>query len=162
MRHVIRKIKQQVENAENKSAAIGKLAGVMTAAEIASELGMTKRAVQSVAYRNKISLAVKNKPWSLREIKTLKNNAETMTAAEIAELLPGRTINAIWHYANQNGIKMVKHGEQHPRTKVPDEDVELCRKLHEAGLSIKEIARKMEIEPRTVEGYVQYRTRTYL
>lgn len=48
-------------------------------------------------------------------------------------------------------------GEDHPRAKLTDHDVDLIRELHEAhGLSTTMIARKFEITPRWALRLVQY------
>lgn len=50
-------------------------------------------------------------------------------------------------------------GETHHRAKLTDHDVELIRKLHDAGLSCAEIARKFDCARTTVSGIVNYHQR---
>ena len=51
-------------------------------------------------------------------------------------------------------------GEDHPRAKLTDHEVELIRQLHEeGGLSLREIAEKFEVTKGTVHDIVNYRRR---
>lgn len=145
--------------AHARVAQLASLAGRMTAAEIAAVMGVSKRAVESLALRNGISLQARLKHWTPEEIAILRRNAAAMTSRQLAALLPGRSATAIRRYAAQNGISLAKRGERHHRTTVPDADVELCRALHDEGLPVSEIARKMELKPETVRHYVNYNIR---
>ena len=126
------------------------LAGTMPAAEVAKAMGITRAALRSLAYRGMISLAFEKKRWTEQEIKIIRKNARKLTAKQIAKLLDGRSEDAVTHYANNNGISMVKRGQYHHCSTVTDEDVALCRALFDDGMSVKLIAQKMELPHRYV------------
>jgi len=50
-------------------------------------------------------------------------------------------------------------GEDHPRAKLSDHEVELIRELHEGGMSCAEIARKFEVAKSTVSLIVNFKRR---
>jgi predicted DNA-binding protein (UPF0251 family) len=51
-------------------------------------------------------------------------------------------------------------GEDHPRAKLTDHEVELIRQLHEeGGLSMREIAEKFEVAKSTIVAIVNYQRR---
>jgi len=50
-------------------------------------------------------------------------------------------------------------GEDHPRAKLSDHEVELMRELHEGGMSCAEIGRKFEVAKSTVSLIVNYKRR---
>jgi len=54
---------------------------------------------------------------------------------------------------------MIKNGDNHYAVKHSDHDVELCRALHDEGLSVTEIADKMEIPQSYVSQIVRYHKR---
>lgn len=53
-------------------------------------------------------------------------------------------------------------GQNHHKTKLSDNDVELIRQLREEGLSYREIAEKFEASVWTVRDIADYRTRVYV
>ena len=152
-------ISARQDAAHERFAMLAALAGKMPAEEIAAVMHTTKRAVQSLAWRNGISLAVMAKPWTDAEDAIIRRNAATMTTQQIADLLPGRSAVSVRGYAHRKGIRLYKSGERHHRCRIPDHDVELCRAMHDEGLTVKEIAEKMEINPGTVSQYVNYSVR---
>ena len=50
-------------------------------------------------------------------------------------------------------------GENHPKVKCTDHEVELIRQLHDGGMGYKRISYKFEIPIRTIRDYCSYRTR---
>lgn len=78
------------------------------------------------------------------EVRLIRKYAVTHTAQQIGEML-GRSRYSVIQKARSEGISMIKHGETHYNVKYTDHDVELCRALHDEGLSQTEIAKKMEI-----------------
>ena len=50
-------------------------------------------------------------------------------------------------------------GQKHHRAKLTDVDVELIRQLHESKMSIREIAKKMDVSHTTVGRIVRYERR---
>lgn len=152
-------IEARQDAAQARAKTLASLAGRMPAAEIAAVMGTSKRAIESLALRSGISLQVSLKHWTPEEITTLRRHAATMTSRQLTALLPGRSATAIRRYAAQNGIPLAKRGERHHRATISDADVELCRALHDEGLPVIEIARKMELNPETVRQYVNYNIR---
>ncbi len=53
----------------------------------------------------------------------------------------------------------LRRGEQHPKAKLTDHEVELVRKMRDDGLSFSQIADKMEIGKTTAQDICAYRTR---
>jgi len=151
-------IEKRRAESRRKAELLAQYAGKYSTEEIAELMGLTKRAVQKLAEVHKISLKYKVRYWTDEEKKFIRKNAPLMTITEVAEKL-GRTRPSVFNYASQNGIRFIKRGESHWRVTVSDEDVELCRQLHDAGLTIREIAEKMEIPATSVSGYTGYLTR---
>lgn len=59
-----------------------------------------------------------------------------------------------------HGVFIALRGENHPRAKICDKDVELLRVLHEQhGLGYKPLAAKFEISVRQVRDICHYRRR---
>ena len=56
-----------------------------------------------------------------------------------------------WIALNSSGRRI---GQEHPRAKFTDREVELTLQLREQGLSLSEIARKMEVSKSTVSRWV--------
>ena len=53
-----------------------------------------------------------------------------------------------------------KRGEEHPKAKLSDDDVQLMRELHDDyGISVAEIARKFDVSYWTARDICKYRTR---
>ena len=52
-------------------------------------------------------------------------------------------------------------GEHHHRSRLSDRDVELIHELHDAGLSLAQVALKFEVARSTVADIVKGRTRSY-
>lgn len=133
------------------------LAKTHSAAECASILGRTVKSVKQAALTRCISFQ-KNprKAFSLTDDNFIRRHVGVLSCQDIANRL-GRTKNSVKHRIKRLGLsKMfvpkasVVHG---------DDDVELCRQLHEAGLKISEISDKMEIPYSTVSCYVRYQAR---
>lgn len=53
----------------------------------------------------------------------------------------------------------IKCGEDHPRAKLSNHEVELLRRLHDGGMTQRELAIKFEISPAQVNNLVNYRQR---
>jgi len=93
-----------------------------------------------------------------QEIALIRDKAATHTAAQIAEMT-GRSRRAIANKAYELRISMKKHGDTHYRVKHSDHDIELCRALFEEGVSIADIAEKMEIDRSYVSNIVHFHKR---
>lgn len=70
--------------------------------------------------------------------------------------LTGRTEAAVRTKARELGISLILRGDFHQSVKIPGSSVELMRKLHEQGISRREIAEKFEMPLRTVNNYVYF------
>ncbi|EGW69017.1 hypothetical protein ECSTECC16502_2587 [Escherichia coli STEC_C165-02] len=70
--------------------------------------------------------------------------------------LTGRTDAAVRTKARELGISLILRGDFHQSVKIPQSSVELMRKLHEQGISRREIAEKFEMPLRTVNNYVYF------
>lgn len=58
---------------------------------------------------------------------------------------------------NERGDRV---GEDHPRAKLTNHEVELIRELYEfGGITMRQIAEKFEVAPATICGIVNYRQR---
>lgn len=55
--------------------------------------------------------------------------------------------------------KGARCGEAHPRARLSDEDIDLIRELHEAGVGYRTIAAKFETSKSTVRDIVKCRRR---
>lgn len=56
--------------------------------------------------------------------------------------------------------KNLPRGENHPKAKLTDHEVELIRQLHESGaMGYKKLARKFEAGKSTIKSICDYRTR---
>lgn len=139
-----------------KLRILAQLAGTMPIGDVAQWMGMTKRAVECLAQRNGISIAFTRIKWTGQEVAILKKHASTHSAQEIADMLPMRTKTAVVRAAVERNIPLLKHGEHHHAAKHSDEDVELCRALHEEAVSTKDIAEKMGLPEATVRGFVNF------
>ncbi len=70
--------------------------------------------------------------------------------------LTGRTEAAVRTKARELGISLILRGDFHQSVKIPWSSVGLIRKLHEQGISRREIAEKLEMPLRTVNNYVYF------
>jgi DNA invertase Pin-like site-specific DNA recombinase len=57
---------------------------------------------------------------------------------------------------NEKGLRV---GEDHPRAKITNRDVELIRRLHEEGMPYRELAQKFEISRMQAWRICSYRER---
>lgn len=117
-----------------------------TAEYIALKLGRTVSAVREMASRRGIKFSNSRK-WEFAEIRFLEDNHEIMKPAQIAAEL-GRELQDVRNKAARLDIKFGIH------KKVSDHDVALCKALFKEGVSIEDIAEKMEIEYGTVKSYI--------
>lgn len=106
---------------------------------------------------------MKGSIWTDAQTKLLISSAEKLTAAEIAVAL-GKSEVAVWsraYYLRKKGVYVAlqKSGPNHPSARHSDHDVELCRQLHDAGLSMAAVAEKMEIPLGTARDLCSYRSR---
>ncbi len=58
--------------------------------------------------------------------------------------------------------KTNQFGENHPRAKLTDAEVETIRSLHDQGMSYRELAKKFEISKSTAESICLFRRRPYM
>lgn len=97
--------------------------------------------------------------WTDEQVHFLKANAYRLKAKEIGAAI-GRTEGAVHRKARAMGISMLKVGKYNWNCTISDEDIELCRQLHDEGVPQNEIAEKMEISIQHVCNVVNYRART--
>lgn len=131
------------------------LAGKCGAGEIAAHMGCSEQAVKCLAQRNGISLAIDVTPWSREHEEYVRRNAQSMTMPQMSQVL-GRSVISIKAFCQRKNISMMKRGQYHHAAIATDEDVELCRQLHEAKMPLKMIARKMEFSIHLVRNIVYY------
>lgn len=133
------------------------LAKTHSAAECATILGRTVKSVKQAALTRCISFQ-KNprRAFTSTDDHFIRLHVGVLTCRQIADKL-GRTPNAIKHRIRRLGLSKTYVPKVH--VVYQDDDVELCRQLHEAGLPIIEIADKMEISRQMVSDYVNYRAR---
>lgn len=133
------------------------LAKTHSAAECATILGRTVKSVKQAALTRCISFQ-KNprRAFTSTDDHFIRRHVGVLTCRQIAEKL-GRTPSSIKCRIQRLGLS---------KTYVPklyvvyqDDDVELCRQLHESGMATRDIAEKMEIPIDRVRAYVSYRSR---
>ena len=135
------------------------LAGTIPPAEIAATLGRSLSAIKNRARIYNLSLAIVlfHKPWTTKEIRFLRKSAGVLTLGEVAAEL-NRTYASVKLKAAALGLDYKRYGERNC-TRYSGEDVELCRQLHDEGLSRSEIAEKMEVPYQRVCEWVSMRSR---
>lgn len=99
--------------------------------------------------------------FSAQEIEYIRSNFGKITAKQIAIDL-NVTYRVVYHKAWKMGLAGYSKGENHPRSKISDEDVELCRQLYDEGLRISVIAEKMELKQAFVSHICHYKVRQSL
>ncbi|ELU6656801.1 AsnC family protein [Salmonella enterica] len=115
------------------------LHGKKTAAEIAKLLPAPGRSVSAVKTRQRDLrerfpelIGYIHHPWAQEHDNFLRKNRHTMTAEEIGNrLTPRRTEDAVMGRAIRLGISLYKCGDNLPRTRHKDEDVEFIRELRD-------------------------------
>lgn len=115
----------------------------------------------STIYRNLRSYSIKHKfrhSFNSREDKYIKSNVGKKTLSEIAAHL-GYPLHSIKGRVKRLGLSGTYEPCHFIKCRHSSYDVELCRQLHDEGLSIPLIAEKMEIPVYTVKGYVNYSSR---
>lgn len=78
----------------------------------------------------------------LSRIKMLRHSHTMAEAAKELGVPKSRVVGAAERYK----IRFQKRGEKHHAATYSDRDIELCRELHDEGLSLNEISEKMEID----------------
>ncbi|ECL8678717.1 AsnC family protein [Salmonella enterica] len=87
----------------------------------------------------------------------IRDNRHSMTIKAIAALL-GVSTSTVKYTNRATGVSYRKCGDMHPRTKYPDSDVELIRRLHdEYNLTFRELGEKFDIHPATCWQLYAYR-----
>lgn len=147
---------QRRDKAMQRARVLSQYAGKHPASEIASIMGCTEVAVRRLAARNGISLRTCGKEWSEQEKQFVIKNAPFMTKVQMAKVL-NRTEISIQSFCQYHKIRLAKTGQYHHSSRISDEDVEMCRKLHEEGVPVRDIAEKMEINRHLVHSIVYYR-----
>ncbi len=92
------------------------------------------------------------------EVAAIRKYGLTHTAQQIADML-GRSRRSVSNKAFELGISMTKRGDNHYHVKHSNHDIELCRALRDEGLSVREIAEKMEIDPKYLSQILQFHKR---
>lgn len=138
------------------------LAGTMHPAQIGKELGRTEAAIRSRCKLKDISLATThpNKRWSHEEVKYLRENHKRLTIRQMAKHL-GRSYYSTNQKCGALGLDCRLYGDKNHMTIYSSDDVELCRQLHDEGLSRREIADKMDIPYQRVCDFVDYAYRNH-
>ncbi len=97
-------------------------------------------------------------PYSKIEDKIIYKHAGTKSAKEIG-LLIGRNSQSVRERASRLNVSLKRFGDNNPKTKYSDQDVELSRCLSDEGLKPKVIAEKMEIKEDYVRKILSYSRR---
>lgn len=140
-------------------ATLRRMSGTHTPAEMATATGRTEHAVRTKCrYLNLTTRTpASSARWTKAELQYLRTHGGKVSLAEIAAAI-GRTRAAVACKAVEIGVDCKTYGERHWMSRHSDADVDLCRQLHEAGLSVPEIAEKMEMPRGTVGNIVHYNT----
>lgn len=97
-------------------------------------------------------------PW---EIKFMRANRGIMSQKEIADAL-GRSEDTVRTTMRTHGLQPGRpFGERHAFCRYGKNEVELARQLSDAGLTARAIAEKMELQERTVRGWVNFERRKH-
>lgn len=103
-------------------------------------------------------MGVGNRLWTDAEVQFLRANAHRLKAKDIGVAL-GRTGRSVSGKSRLLGLDAVKRGKYNWSCTISDEDIELCRQLHDEGIAQNVIADKMEISIQHVNHVVNYRSR---
>lgn len=96
--------------------------------------------------------------WVRAEIMIVRQCAGTMTALQIAALI-GRTDTAVRCKAAELGVSLRLHGDRHQSARYRQEDIELARQMHAAGISRHDIAEKLEMPRGAVKQFIYFERR---
>ncbi|MFV8407253.1 helix-turn-helix domain-containing protein [Vibrio harveyi] len=125
--------------------------------EIARSLGRSYAAVRVQLLKLPVSPR-RRVNFTHPEVSYIRRYYGVKTVESIAIHL-GRTPKSIMAKAFSLGLGGRYFGSNHHFSKLSDHDVDLIRELHDEGLSIHSIARKMEVHPRAISNIVKYRCR---
>lgn len=131
---------------DDEKEYLRKNAGQFTSEYIGLRLRRTAASVRQMARVLGVKFT-KGTRWKPEETKFLEDNHENMSPAEIGAVV-NHTAQEVRAKAAHLGIKFGFW------KKVSDHDVALCKTLFNEGVSIEDIAEKMEIEYGTVKSYV--------
>lgn len=92
------------------------------------------------------------------EIDLIRKHGRTHTAQQIGNMI-GRSRRSVANKAFELGISMKKNGDNHYNVKHSDHDIELCRAMFDDGLSVREIAEKMEIKQEYLSNILHFHKR---
>lgn len=95
------------------------------------------------------------RPFTDDELQILRQHAASHTGQQIADMI-GRSRRVVLNKLNAMGISAVKRGDRHYNVKHSDHDIELCRLLHQHGVSPGVIAEKMEMSRNYVYKIVNH------
>ncbi|TMX64582.1 hypothetical protein [Vibrio rotiferianus] len=149
---------------EGEQIVLRHMAGKASASDIAKLVNKTKRQVQHKAQRLGLSLAFLNrkpKPWSVSDERFLRKNAGVVSGVSIAKHLE-RPVEHVYRKAQLMGLSLHVYGECSHAAIYSNEDIELCRKLSDAGLKAPTIAKKMEMSRSFVHQVINHERRAYL
>lgn len=96
--------------------------------------------------------------WERSEDQRLRAMASTASSIEIGVAL-GRTREAVMHRARVLKISLLKTGDAAPNTKYSDALIENARQLHDQGYGPRWIAKRLEINERTLKSALYYQQR---
>lgn len=96
--------------------------------------------------------------WVHAEIMIIRQCAGTIRVEQIGALI-GRTGASVRAKARELNIKLYLRGDYHQSAKYPQADIELARRLHDAGLKRCEIAEKLEMPIGAVNQFVYFERR---
>lgn len=127
------------------------LLGTMTKEMIAEKLGTTPSAIHGICHRHGWHYAYSKNitPWTKEEDDFLRENVQTMTHSLIGKKL-GRHTRAVSKRTSVLRLSGYKIKDPTIVEIYDEEDLELCRQLYKAGLSVREISEKMEVKPGVV------------
>lgn len=100
------------------------------------------------------------KRWATADDRAIAKLAATHTAKQLAKVL-GRSVHAVHQRAYRKRVRLQKAGDADFRTKYSDAVVEQARKLHEAGVGPRAIARRIGVPEGSVRSFVYYRGRAH-
>ncbi|MFW7525319.1 hypothetical protein ACODM8_14450 [Vibrio ostreicida] len=132
--------------------------GVISLKQIAKHLGRTYYSV--VDKRKKLALQYDINFFTEKEDHYIRANALKLTQLQVANNL-GRTRSSIARRAILLGVRFIKASDDSPKTKYPQEDIELIRDLRDEGLTYTEIGWKFDIHKAYIRQLCIFEARLY-
>ncbi|MCW8336371.1 hypothetical protein [Vibrio paucivorans] len=128
--------------------------------EIAVFMGRSLSSIRCKSSRLSLStLAPRRHKFTQAEDRFIKKNYGKISTSDIAQAL-ALPISTVRERATRRlNLKCCYHGEANPASTISDDEVELIRQLHDAGMGPTEISRKMELSLTHTKCILNYQAR---